>query len=110
MLVFNGHLLNEGEPQNLLDVVNQMDVVSKVESLERESQDNAVSIYRLKTGINDLKNTVEELIVTNKETLSRMSRFQRFKDRKYVGLLKGRIDTLEFLKYLLERLIDTTNR
>ena len=68
------------------------------------------AVVEMRRGITDLKNVVEELIVTNKETLSRMSRIKQFADREYVGLLKGRIDTLEIIKYLLERLIYTTNR
>jgi hypothetical protein len=67
-------------------------------------------IYAQQQGITDLKNVVEELIVDINETLFRMGRVKKFVDRKYVAVLRGRIDTLELIKYLLERLIYTTNR
>ena len=82
------------------------DVIGILQSVEGIQHD----VVEMRRGITDLKNVVEELIVTNKETLSRMSRVKQFADRGYVGLLKGRIDTLEIIKYLLERLIYTTNR
>lgn len=67
-------------------------------------------IHAQQQGITDLKNVVEELIVDINETLFRMGRVKKFVDRKYVAVLRDRIDTLELIKYLLERLIYTTNR